>query len=56
MEKRLSRKLSKGLKELDKRKELIEQIKYECAKVAEEHGALELASVFRDIKIVTKAE
>ena len=56
MEKRLSRKLSKGLKELDKKKELIEQIKYECAKVAEEHGDLEIASVIRNINIVTKAE
>ena len=56
MEKRLSRKLSKGLKELDKLKELVEFEREVCAEVAESMGDLDIADAIRGRKIVTKVE
>lgn len=53
---RLSRKLTKGLKELDKIKTLIEDERWECAEVAESMGDLAIADVIRNRNIVTKAE
>ena len=72
MENRLSRKLAKGLKELDKNQELIEDEREACAKLANSYRAgiineeiygeyarvagSEIAKAIRNRKIVTKAE